>query len=43
MRQAALNERQLDTEVRKTADAHRYRVEQEAEGQKNAAIASAEA
>ncbi len=43
MRQAALTERQLDTEVRKPADAHRYRVEQEAEGQKNAAIARAEA
>ncbi|MDP9431336.1 MAG: SPFH domain-containing protein [Actinomycetota bacterium] len=43
VRQAALTERQLDTEVRKPADAHRYRVEQEAEAQKNAAIANAEA
>lgn len=43
VRQAALTERQLDTDVRKPADAHRYRVEQEAEAQKNAAIARAEA
>ena len=35
---AALKERQLDTEVRKPADAQRYRLEQEAEAAKNAAI-----
>lgn len=43
VRQAALTERQLDTEVRKPADAARYRVEQEAEADRNAAIAQAEA
>ncbi len=43
VRTAALTERQLDTEVRKPADANRYRVEQEAEGAKNAAIFTAEA
>lgn len=43
VRQAALKERQLDTEVRKPADAERYRVEQEAEASRNAAIAEAEA
>lgn len=43
VRQAALKERQLDTEVRKPADAERYRVEQEAEAARNAAIAEAEA
>ena len=42
-RNAALKERQLDTEVRKPADARRYQVEQEAEGAKNAAIAQADA
>lgn len=42
-RTAALKERQLDTEVRKPADAERYRVEQQAEANKNAAIAKAEA
>jgi len=42
-RNAALKDRQLDTEVRKPADAARYRVEQEAEASKNAAIFSAEA
>lgn len=42
-RNAELKERQLDTEVRKPADAARYRVEQEAEAAKNAAIARAEA
>ncbi|MDQ3537929.1 MAG: SPFH domain-containing protein [Actinomycetota bacterium] len=42
-RNAALKDRQLDTEVRKPADAERYRVEQEAEAAKNAAIFSAEA
>jgi flotillin len=40
---AALKERQLDTEVRKPADAERYRVEQAAEAAKNAAIMEAEA
>ncbi|WP_336921573.1 flotillin family protein [Aquipuribacter sp. SD81] len=43
VRQAALTERQLDTQVRKPADAERYRVEQEAEGRRNADIATAEA
>jgi flotillin len=43
VRQAALTERQLDTEVRRPADAARYRVEQEAEGRRIAAIAEAEA
>jgi flotillin len=43
IRATALKERQLDTEVRKPADAERYRVEQHAEGEKNAAIAQAEA
>src|SRR5690606_22941185 len=42
-RNAELKERQLDTEVRKPADAERYRVEQEAQARKNAAIADAEA
>jgi flotillin len=42
-RNAELKQRQLDTEVRKPADAERYRVEQEAEASKNAAIAEAEA
>lgn len=42
-RQAALKERQLDTEVRKPADAARYRVEAEAEAAKNAAIMKADA
>lgn len=40
---AALTERQLDTEVRKPADAERYRVEQNAEAAKNAAIFKADA
>nr|WP_253945405.1 SPFH domain-containing protein [Nocardioides sp. zg-DK7169] len=43
VQQAALTERQLETEVRKPADAARYRVEQEAEAQRNAEIAAAEA
>ena len=43
VRQAALTERKLETEVRKPADAARYRVEQEAEGRRNADIAAAEA
>lgn len=42
-RQAALTERQLDTQVRRPADAERYRVEQEAQALKNAEIAKAEA
>ena len=42
-RNAELKQRQLDTEVRKPADAERYRVEQEAEARKNAAIADADA
>jgi len=42
-RTAALKERQLDTEIRKPADADRYRIEQQAEAQKNAAIFRAEA
>jgi flotillin len=42
-RQAALRDRQLDAEVRKPADAERYRVEQEAEGRRNAAVFDAEA
>jgi flotillin len=42
-REAALRDRQLDAEVRKPADAARYRVEQEAEGRKNAAIFEADA
>ncbi|MBW3085328.1 hypothetical protein KEM60_01525 [Austwickia sp. TVS 96-490-7B] len=43
VRQAALKERQLDTEVRRPADAERYRVEQDAAARRNAAIAEAEA
>lgn len=43
VRQAALKERQLDTEVRRPADAERYRVETDAEGRKNAAILQADA
>ena len=41
--QASLTDRQLDTEVRKPADAARYRVEQEAQASKMAVIAEAEA
>ena len=41
--QAALKERQLDTEVRKPADAERYRVETEAAAKRQAAILTAEA
>ena len=37
VRQAALRERVLDTEVRKPADAERYRTEQEAQGRANSA------
>jgi flotillin len=43
VRQAALTERQLDTEVRKPADAERYRVETEAAARRQAAILTAEA
>ena len=43
VRQAALKERQLDTEVRKPADAERYRVETEAEGRRNSQIFDADA
>jgi flotillin len=42
-RNAALKDRQLDTEIRKPADAERYRVEQEAEAAKRAVILEAEA
>lgn len=43
VRQAALKDRQLDTEVRKPADAERYRRETEAEASKNSALFQAEA
>ncbi|GAA2182718.1 flotillin family protein [Brooklawnia cerclae] len=43
VRQAALKDRQLDTEVRKPADAERYRVETDAEARKNSAILKADA
>ena len=43
VRQAALKERQLDTEVRKPADAERYRVETEAAAKRQSAILTAEA
>jgi flotillin len=42
-REAALRDRQLDTEVRKPADADRYRIEQEAEAAKNVAVFEADA
>ena len=42
-RRAALKDRELDTDIRKPADADRYRVEQEAQGRRAAAIAEAEA
>lgn len=42
-RNAELKQRELDTEVRKPADAERYRIEQDAEARKNAAILEAEA
>ena len=42
VRQAALTERQLETQVRKPADADRYRVEQEANARKSAEILAAE-
>jgi flotillin len=40
---ARVKDRELDTEIRKPADAERYRIEQEAEGRKNATIADADA
>jgi flotillin len=43
VRRAALTERELETTVRKPADAERYRIEQEAEAQRTAQIARAEA
>ena len=42
-RNAELKERQLDTEVRKPADAARYKTEQEAEAARNAAVFTADA
>ncbi|MGE7385779.1 flotillin family protein [Streptomyces sp. NPDC004126] len=42
-RQAALTDRQLDTEIRKPADARRYQAEQEAESQRVARVKQAEA
>ncbi len=42
-RNAELKERQLDTEVRKPADAARYKLEQEAEADRNAAVFRADA
>jgi flotillin len=42
-RRAALRDRELDTDIRKPADADRYRVEQEAQGRRTATIAEAEA
>src|SRR5690348_7625731 len=42
-RNAELKERQLDTEVRKPADAARYKTEQEAEAARNAAVFKADA
>ncbi|MGW1194742.1 flotillin family protein [Streptomyces sp. NPDC002536] len=42
-RQAALTDRQLDTEVRKPADARRYEAEQEAEAKRVARVKQAEA
>ncbi|PIF03482.1 MAG: hypothetical protein CSA63_01840 [Propionibacterium sp.] len=43
VKQAALKDRQLDTEVRKPADAERYRVETEAAAARQAQILAAEA
>ncbi|WP_370616184.1 flotillin family protein [Mumia qirimensis] len=43
VRQAALTERELETKVRKPADAERYRVEQEAEARRTSEISAAEA
>jgi flotillin len=42
-RNAELKERELDAEVRKPADAARYKTEQEAEAERNAAVFRAEA
>ncbi|GIF72574.1 flotillin family protein [Asanoa siamensis] len=42
-RNAELKQRQLDTEVRKPADAARYKVEQEAEASRNAVVLKADA
>ncbi|GIF63807.1 flotillin [Asanoa ishikariensis] len=42
-RNAELKQRQLDTEVRKPADAARYKLEQEAEASRNAAVFKADA
>ncbi|MEU9861941.1 SPFH domain-containing protein [Streptomyces sp. NPDC047971] len=42
-RQAALTDRQLDTQVRKPADAARYQAEQEAEARRIASVKEAEA
>ncbi len=42
-RQAALTDRELDTQVRKPADAARYQAEQEAEARRVAAVKEAEA
>jgi flotillin len=42
-RNAELKQRQLDAEIRKPADAARYRLEQEAEGARNAAVFRADA
>ncbi|WP_300082290.1 flotillin family protein [Propioniciclava sp.] len=42
-RQAALKERELDTEVRRPADAERYRIETEAAAKRQASILAAEA
>jgi flotillin len=42
-RNAELKQRQLDTEVRKPADAQRYKVEQEAEAARSAAVLAADA
>lgn len=43
IRRAELRDRELDTDIRKPADADRYRVEQEAQGRRSAAIAEAQA
>ena len=42
VRQAALKDRQLDTEVRKPADARRYEMETDAQGRRQASIFEAE-
>ncbi|TYL55349.1 flotillin family protein [Nocardioides sp. BGMRC 2183] len=43
VKRAALTERELETQVRKPADAERYRVEQEAEARRTSEIAAADA